>query len=71
MKVALISAVHSNLPALEAVLDDITGVGVDARWPSSSAPVPWSSLAAAPLAESNVDAVLAARATYDTERPVV
>ncbi len=49
MKVALISAVHSNLPALEAVLDDITGVGVDARWPSSSAPVPWSSLAAAPL----------------------
>ena len=32
MRVAFLSDVHSNLPALEAVLDDIATVGVDARY---------------------------------------
>jgi putative phosphoesterase len=32
VKVALFSDVHSNLPALEAVLADIAAVGVDARY---------------------------------------
>ena len=32
MRLALFSDVHSNLPALEAVLDDIASVGVDARY---------------------------------------
>ncbi len=32
MRVAFFSDVHSNLPALEAVLDDIAAVGVDARY---------------------------------------
>jgi putative phosphoesterase len=32
MRVAFLSDVHSNLPALEAVLDDIAAVGVDARY---------------------------------------
>ena len=32
MRLALFSDVHSNLPALEAVLDDIRSVGVDARY---------------------------------------
>ena len=31
-RVALLSDVHGNLPALEAVLEDIRRVGVDARW---------------------------------------
>jgi diadenosine tetraphosphatase ApaH/serine/threonine PP2A family protein phosphatase len=31
-RVALISDVHGNLPAFEAVLDDIGRAGVDARW---------------------------------------
>jgi hypothetical protein len=30
MRIALISDIHANLPALEAVLADIDGVGVDA-----------------------------------------
>ncbi len=32
MRVAFLSDVHSNLPALEAVLDDIAAAGVDARY---------------------------------------
>lgn len=32
MRLALFSDVHSNLPALEAVLADVTEVGVDARY---------------------------------------
>ena len=32
MRVALLSDVHANLPAFEAVLDDIRDAGVDARW---------------------------------------
>ena len=32
MRVAFFSDVHSNLPALEAVLDDIAAAGVDARY---------------------------------------
>jgi putative phosphoesterase len=32
MRLAFFSDVHSNLPALEAVLDDIAAVGVDARY---------------------------------------
>ena len=32
MRVALFSDIHGNLPAFEAVLDDIEGEGVDARW---------------------------------------
>ena len=31
-RIALISDVHGNLPAFEAVLDDIARAGVDARW---------------------------------------
>ncbi|MEA2444511.1 MAG: hypothetical protein QOJ12_1803, partial [Thermoleophilales bacterium] len=29
---ALLSDVHGNLPAFQAVLDDIARVGVDERW---------------------------------------
>ncbi len=32
MRIALFSDVHSNLPALEAVLDDIARADVDARY---------------------------------------
>ena len=32
VRIALFSDVHSNLRALEAVLDDIAGLGVDARY---------------------------------------
>ena len=32
MRIAVFSDVHSNLPALDAVLDDISGVGVDATY---------------------------------------
>ena len=32
MRIAILSDVHSNLPALEAVLDDIAAAGVDARY---------------------------------------
>lgn len=32
MRVAVISDIHANLPALEAVLHDIEEVGVDERW---------------------------------------
>jgi predicted phosphodiesterase len=32
MRVAVLSDIHANLPALEAVLDDIDEVGVDERW---------------------------------------
>ena len=32
MRVALLSDVHGNLPAFEAVLEDIRRAGVDARW---------------------------------------
>jgi predicted phosphodiesterase len=32
MRIALFSDVHSNVPALEAVLDDIAEVGIDARY---------------------------------------
>lgn len=32
MRVALFSDVHANLPALEAILDDIQATGVDARY---------------------------------------
>jgi len=32
MRVAVFSDIHANLPALEAVLDDIEGAAVDERW---------------------------------------
>jgi putative phosphoesterase len=32
MRIAVLSDVHANLPALEAVLEDISAVGVDARY---------------------------------------
>ena len=32
MRIALLSDVHANLPALEAVLEDIAAAGVDARY---------------------------------------
>ena len=32
MRLALLSDIHSNLPALDAVLDDIASTGVDARY---------------------------------------
>jgi Icc-related predicted phosphoesterase len=32
LRIALISDVHGNLPALRAVLDDIANVGVDQTW---------------------------------------
>ncbi len=32
MRLAFLSDIHSNLPALEAVLDDIASTGVDARY---------------------------------------
>lgn len=32
MRIAILSDVHSNLPALEAVLADIERVGADARY---------------------------------------
>jgi hypothetical protein len=32
MRIAVISDVHANLPALEAVLDDVRGVCVDELW---------------------------------------
>ncbi|HKJ35349.1 MAG TPA: metallophosphoesterase family protein, partial [Solirubrobacterales bacterium] len=32
MQIAIISDIHGNLPALEAVLDDIAETGVEQRW---------------------------------------
>ncbi len=32
MRLALLSDIHSNLPALEAVVDDLDGAGVDEAW---------------------------------------
>jgi len=32
MRLALISDIHSNLPALEAVLDDVEGAGIERVW---------------------------------------
>ena len=32
MRVAVLSDIHANLPALEAVLEDVEGAGVDERW---------------------------------------
>jgi predicted phosphodiesterase len=32
MRIAVISDVHANLPALRAVIDDVTAIGCDAVW---------------------------------------
>jgi putative phosphoesterase len=32
MRIAVISDVHANLPALQAVIDDVTSIGCDAVW---------------------------------------
>ncbi len=32
MRVAVIADIHANLPALQAVLDDVAGIGCDAVW---------------------------------------
>jgi putative phosphoesterase len=32
MRIALISDIHANLPALRAVIDDVTAIGCDAVW---------------------------------------
>ena len=32
MRLAILSDIHSNLPALEAVLDEIDATGVDETW---------------------------------------
>ena len=32
MRIAVIADVHANLPALRAVIDDVTAIGCDAVW---------------------------------------